>query len=118
MDNGYIELSKEAVKEGSDGKILLSEYSLMRAVSVEDFGEMFDDFLNLGSKDTAGLVIGKKMASTHPTLQRLFVLFCLQGLVGIADRNYTDARNEYAIATAKKIKAMCENGDFPVGGFI
>lgn len=118
MDKGYIELNKDAIKKGDDGKILLSEYWLMRALSVEDFGEMLDDFLNLGSKDTAGLVIGKQMASTHPTLQRLFVVFCLQGLIGIADRDRTDARNEYAIATAKKIKAMCENGDFPVGGFI
>jgi hypothetical protein len=118
MDKGYIELSKEAIKDGEDGKILLSEYWLMRAVSVEDFGKMLDDFLNLGSKHTAGLAIGKQMATTHPTLQRLFVLFCLQGLVGIADREYTDDRNKYAIATAKKIKAMAEQGEFPVGGFI
>lgn len=90
-----------------------------RSMTHSNFVKLFDNYLNYGGKDwREGKAVGEDLRYTHRTLQRSAVCFALGVLVGIADQNYTDARNETAIATAKKIREMFDNGELPVGLYI
>lgn len=89
-----------------------------RNVSPEQIADILDSYLNVIGRTTGGYEVGKKLALTHPTLQRLAVLFAIDMLCGISERNHTDARNADAIETAKKIKAMREADELPIGQFI
>ena len=87
--------------------------------NIEQFTALFDQFMNTGGKGwRSGLEVGKQLRTTHRTLQRLAIVFCLGLISGISEQEYTDARNETAIATAKKIKQMVEDGELPFGLYI
>lgn len=62
--------------------------------------------------------VGLLLRNKHRTLQRSVVVFCLGILKGISQQEHTDARNADAIATAKQVTEMVENGDLNVGMFI
>jgi len=66
----------------------------------------------------SGEVVGLYLRQIHRTLQREIVAFCLGVLCGLAQQDHTDARNETAIATCKKIDSMCDNGELDAGPFI
>jgi hypothetical protein len=94
-------------------------WHIARSLNPEQFRELLDDFLNSGGKDfPVGKEIGEQMRFTHRTLQRLVVAFCLGVITGISDQEYTDARNETAIETAKKIKQLMDEGELPLGQYI
>lgn len=103
--------SGEEVLETTSGQIA-------RSVSPEQLAHIIDDFLNGRGRTNVGLEVGQTLTTTHPTLQRLAVVFAVNMLCGLAEREYTDDRNKTAIATAKKIKAMVDNGELPVGAYI
>jgi len=97
----------------------LSTHTLARSMSSENFTTLFDDYLNLGGKDyREGKDIGLQLRFTHRTLQRLAICFALGIIAGLSEQDYTDARNETAIQTAKKISQMIEEGDLPLGQYI
>lgn len=99
------------------GKV--STHLLARSLDTKLFSQILDDYLNVISWDFQSAVeVGKELRHTHRTLQRSAVLFALGILSGISEQEYTDARNETAINTAKKIKQMLENDELPVGRFI
>ena len=94
-------------------------YDIARCMTHENFVYFFDNFLNCGAKEyREGKAVGSDLRYAHRTLQRLAVAFALGLLVGISDQEYTDARNETAIATAKKIAEMIEKGELPLGLYI
>jgi hypothetical protein len=100
----------------------LGEFSIgmiARSMSVEQFTELYNDFLNLGGKGyLSGQAVGEQLRFTHRTLQRSAIAFALGIIIGISDQKYTDARNETAISTAKKIKELMDNGEIPLGPYV
>ena len=55
--------------------------------------------------------IAEKMANEHPTLQQGFMRLCMAFINKMADKTYTDARNERSVELAKKIKSMLNEDD-------
>ena len=58
------------------------------------------------------------LRSTHRTLQRLAICFSLGLIIGLSEQQYSDARNETAIETAKKLAEMFKKGELPTGLYI
>ncbi len=105
-------------KEEPSGDIL-SIYALARSMTPENFTKLFDQYLNLGSKGfPEGKQIGLNLRFTHRTLQRLAICFALGLVIGLSEQQYSDARNETAIETAKKLARMVENGELPLGSYV
>lgn len=75
---------------------------------------------NMGNLDniTAGKQVGEKLRYQHRTLQACIVNLLLGILVGMSEQEYTDARNEVAIKTCKRIAEMLESGELGVNAFI
>jgi len=67
---------------------------------------------------TNGERIGEHLTHTHRTLQRLVVCLSVGILKSLGQQVYTDARNESAIETARKIGTMYDNDELPLGRFI
>ena len=94
----------------------ITTHLIARNIDAEQLAEIIDNYLNGSmSRDDAGLKVGQSLLGTHPTLQRLAVVFALGIICGLAEKERTDGRNEDAIATAKKIKSMMNNGELPIG---
>lgn len=111
----YDDESNRYVESGEE----ISTYQLVRALTLENFTKLFDDFLNLGGKQYAeGKEVGERLRFTHRTLQRSAVCFALGLIAGISQQEHTDPRNEQAIETAQKIKEMLDAGDFPLGAYL
>ena len=97
----------------------LSTHTLARSMTAENFTSLFDDFLNLGSKDfREGKEIGLQLRFTHRTLQRLAICFCFGVIAGLSEQEHTDPRNETAIQTAQKVARMLEGGEFQLGLYL
>jgi len=104
-----------------DGNVetTVSVSQIARCLTHEQFVYLFDNFLNYGGKEyREGKRVGSDLRSTHRTLQRLAIGFALGLIEGISEQEYTDARNETAIETAKKIAGMMEKGELPIGWMI
>lgn len=97
----------------------ISIYKIAKSMTPENFAKLFDDYLNLGGKQfQEGRLIGLHLRHTHRTLQRLAVCFSLGMIVGLSEQEYTDARNETAIETARKIAEMIRDGKLPMGLYL
>ena len=97
----------------------LSTYQVAKSLTSENFAALLDEYLNLGGKDfREGKEIGLQLCFTHRTLQRLVICFAFGLIAGLSEQEYTDARNETAIQTAKKIAQMLEERDLPLGLYI
>lgn len=97
----------------------ISTYALARSITPENFTKLFDQYLNLGAKDFSdGKQIGLNLRYTHRTLQRQAICFALGLIAGLSEQQYTDARNQTAIETAKKLANMMEQGDLPLGQYV
>ena len=98
---------------------IISTYTVAKSMTLENFAAVLDEFLNLGGKDfREGKAVGLLMRHSHRTLQRLVICFAFGLVAGLAEQEYTDARNETAIQTAKKIAQMLEDGGLPFGLYI
>jgi hypothetical protein len=97
----------------------VSTHQIARSMTPENFAKLFDAYLNIGGKGlSAGKEIGLQLRFTHRTLQRLVVCFCLGMITGISEQDHTDARNEIAIKTAKKVTQLLEAGELPTGFYL
>ena len=97
----------------------VSIYTVARSMSLINFTKLFDEYLNLGGKQYAeGKIVGMKLRFTHRSLQRLAICFAFGIIAGLSEQEYTDARNETAVETAKKIKQMIDQGELPFGLYI
>ena len=96
-----------------------SVFQIARSLTLEQFTELLDAFLNLGGKGwREGKAVGLQLRFTHRSLQRLAVCFCLGIICGLAEQQYTDPRNETAIATAKKIVQLIAEGELQFGPYL
>lgn len=112
-----------AVSLGADGNVdalTVTNHTIARAISWEDYGEILSNKLNGSGGDgrKAGIAFGAEISTDHPTLQRLAIEFLLNSICEIAKKQYTDDRNVTAIVTCKKIAEMIEAGDLPIGAYI
>ena len=99
--------------------VTVSVYQLARSLNIQQFAALLDQFLNVGMKQrNEGVKVGKILTASHRTIQRQIISFALGVITGLSDQEWTDARNDTAIATAKRIATMIENGELPVGFFI
>ena len=98
---------------------LVSVYKLARSMTPENFARLLDNFLNVGGKGfNEGKLVGLHLRHTHRTLQRLAICFALGLVVGLSEQEFTDARNEEAIKTAKKLTQMMKDGELPLGFYL
>jgi hypothetical protein len=97
----------------------ISTFTLARSMNSENFAKLLDAYLNFGGKGfPEGNQMGLNIPSTHRTLQRLAICFALGLIIGLSEQQYSDARNETAIKTAKMIAQMMEEGNLPLGLYI
>jgi len=97
----------------------ISTHQIARSMSSENFTRLFDTFINLGAKGFAqGKEMGLQLRFTHRTLQRLAICYMLGVIVGLSEQGHSDARNEEALSTAKKIADMVAKSELPTGLYI
>jgi hypothetical protein len=98
---------------------VISIYAIARSITPLNFAKLLDNYLNLGGKGFGeGKLVGLHLRHTHRTLQRLAVCFALGLIFGLSEQEYTDARNETAIETARIIAQMVRDGDLPTGLYL
>jgi len=97
----------------------LSIHLLSKSIKAEHLAALLDGFLNsYDNQFKQGEKVGTLFMETHRTLQGCFVNFLLGCLVGIAKTEYTDPRNEVAIAASKEVKRLLDTGALPIQPFI
>ena len=98
---------------------VVSIYAIARSMTTQNFSKLLENHLNLGGKGfNEGKLIGMHLRHSHRTLQRLAVCFALGLIVGLSEQDYTDARNEEAIKTAKKLAQLVRDGELPLGLYL
>jgi len=98
---------------------VVSIYAFARSITPLNFAKLFDNYLNLGGKGANdGRLVGLHLRNTHRTLQRLAVCFALGLITGLSEQEHTDARNETAVETAKKIAQLIKDGELPTGMYL
>ncbi|HPL69721.1 MAG: hypothetical protein WCY93_09400 [Anaerolineaceae bacterium] len=98
---------------------VVSIYAVARSITPLNFAKLFDNYLNLGGKGANdGRLVGLHLRNTHRTLQRLAVCFALGLIMGLSEQEHTDARNETAVETAKKIAQLIKDGELPTGMYL
>ena len=108
-------------KKGSECPNPVKAYvsTVAKAFSNEQFAEMLGDYMNCYCNEyQKGQEIGKLLQSQHRTLQGSIARLLLGMLVGIGDTQYSDARNEKAVALGKQLKEMIEKGELNFGYMI
>lgn len=82
-------------------------YDIKRNGNFGFVASVLEDMLNSFNNHMGqGVGVGLIMRNAHRTLQGSFVNWCLGCLIGIAQQEYTDARNEVAVRTAQRIEAL------------
>ena len=95
---------------------LVSIHVIARSITPEKVARLLDNYLNYGGKGTnEGRLVGLHLRHTHRTLQRLVICFALGLIMGLSEQEHTDARNQTAIETAKKLAQMMREGELPMG---
>lgn len=98
---------------------VVSIYAVARSITPLNFAKLFYNYLNLGGKGANdGRLVGLHLRNTHRTLQRLAVCFALGLITGLSEQEHTDARNETAVETAKKIAQLIKDGELPTGMYL
>jgi hypothetical protein len=113
-----IDFRKDDVVTVEDTELSISK--IARASNHRNIARFFDVFLNVMSRDgyRTGKDSGSLLRTTHRTLQRSFICWCIGALCGIAEQEHSDARNAEALVSAKKISKMVENGEINMGPFV
>lgn len=79
----------------------MNEYEAKAEKEVREFAETFSRFANRLGRCNKGAV--KALANDHPTLQQNVMRFFLEFCQEMAQKPYSDARNEASVELAKKI---------------
>lgn len=58
--------------------------------------------------------LAKFMANNHPTLQQSYMRHCVDFINAMAEKTYTDARNEHSVGLAKELKKVADNYCLPM----
>ena len=127
VDELKVDVNKMAHQKGDElltiatiENVELSISKIAKASNFRNVARFFDVFLNNMGRDgyRSGKESGSLLRTTHRTLQRSFICWCIGALGGIADQEHADARNIDALNSAKKISKMVESGDINMGAFI
>lgn len=87
----------------------VSLHAVAKSMDPEQFAELLETYTNnMSSGYKRGLETGRKLTRAHRTIQRSIVTELVGVIAGMTDQEYTDPRNEQAIALAKAIKALYE----------
>ena len=91
-----------------------------RKANSRNVARFFDVHLNNMGRDGfhSGKASGGLLRTTHRTLQRSFICWCVGALCGIAEQEYSDPRNADALKVAQKISRMYDKGFLNLGPFI
>ncbi len=97
--------------------------SVAKALKDDEEGEKFallfqDIFNSFRNTRKWGLQVGRELHGAHRTLQRSTIEFLLYAVAGLGEQEYTDARNEVAVAAAKEVLRMLEDGELATGYMI
>ena len=88
-----------------DGEVSLRDVA--KALDAETLADLLEDYVNnFSSKYKRGVETGRKLRSTHRTLQRSVIVELVGVIAGLSEQEYTDPRNEHAIHLAKQIRAL------------
>lgn len=102
-----------------DDKGTVSTYTIVRSIKPEQFTYLLSEYINVGMKDLGeGKRVGTEFQSEHRTLQGSLFRFCMGVIIGLSKQQYTDARNEIPVATAKIISDMVDKGELKLGWMI
>ena len=108
----YDYTANEVVQDGD-----VSVHTLAKSIEVEQFAELLDNYCNsFHSRFERGVKTGEILRETHRTLQRSIIVELLGVVAGLSKQDFTDARNERAIALAKKVAELVDEHGF--GAFI
>ena len=87
--------------------------------SPEKFAGFITQYVNTGFKDAlAGEEVASNLLDKHRTLQASVIRFCMGILLGFAEQEYTDGRNEMPVEMCKKIKQMVDDGELKMGWMV
>lgn len=85
--------------------------AITRSMTMENFALVFSQFVSYGRKDyRQGRELGLRLRSAHPLLQRSIIGFVFGIITGLSEQYYTEAGNDMAISTARKISQMIDYG--------
>ena len=93
--------------------------TIAQSLDTETMAKLLSDYVNsYGKGMREGECVGDALTHTHRTLQRLVVCWIIGILKELGEQEYTDARNETAIETARRIGEMYDDGALPLGQFL
>jgi hypothetical protein len=93
--------------------------TIAKTMTPFQFAYFLETFCNSFSKEYEnGKEVGKKLHSAHCTLQATVFRYMMGIIAGLGVDHYTDGRNEMAVACAKKISDMVDNGELKIGWMI
>lgn len=97
----------------------ISTHAIARALSIDNFALLLDQFLNLSGKGMVeGREVGLRLRASHRTIQRLTIAFTLGVISGLAEQEFFDERNQAAIQTAQKIVQLMKSDELPLGIYL
>lgn len=106
------DITTKGYDRADEDESTVGTWEIARGMSTDQFTNLLDNWLNSGGKrENEGYLVGLNLRNTHRTLQGNAVMFMVGMLAGIAEQEHTDARNESAISTAKKIISSLEDSD-------
>ena len=94
---------------------------LAKSMTASDFAYLLETRCNSFSTDyKQGREVGQNLHMSHRTLQATVFRYLLGIIVGLGEQEarFTDARNETAVFTAKKIQGMISTGEIELGYMI
>ena len=87
----------------------LDTHTIGKSLTPEALAAVLDTYANnmaVGYQD--GVLAGYELARAHRTIQRSVIVLLMGIIKGMSEQAWTDARNEQAIALAKKVAALYE----------
>ena len=101
--------------EGKTLKQLVAEYEWATFKEWSDKDSFYQQKVDKMINDCGfnSKALAKAMANNHPTLQQTYMRHCIDFIREMAEKTYTDARNEAAVATAKKLMEYAKDAYLP-----
>jgi hypothetical protein len=86
------------------------EVKIVNTYSGDEMATAMEKLVNImGNGDEIAIFI-ERMAGNHPTLQQAFMRLCLGFIRAMAEKSYSDARNEASVRIAKAITGQQSDG--------
>lgn len=92
-----------------------------KTMTAQDLAYLLESRCNSFSMDfRQGREVGENLQMSHRTLQATVFRYLLGIIVGLSEQEarFTDARNETAVFSAKKISEMIKSGEIDIGYMI